>query len=180
MLNQKQNKELEQVLNFTPYGDLTDREKLIYSVAARNGYNLGMQHRKQIDRIEAVRFGREVITPNKKKENLNRSVKFTEVSFKQAEEIVAKTIAFYEVSMEDFVSIKRFVPVVMCRSVVINLIKELLNPPLQGITEFVGKRDHTTILHHLRMKHYKNHLWQDGKRIWEDFEEIKGSLELHS
>jgi hypothetical protein len=39
VLNQKQNKELEQVLNFTPYADLTEREKCIYNVAARNGYN---------------------------------------------------------------------------------------------------------------------------------------------
>ena len=58
MLNTKQNKELDQILNFTPYSQLTEREKLIYSVAARNGYNLGLKHKKQLDRVEALSFNK--------------------------------------------------------------------------------------------------------------------------
>jgi hypothetical protein len=61
VLNQKQNEELQQVLNFTPYENLTTREKAIYLTAARNGYNLGMKHRKQIDRLESNSFSKEIV-----------------------------------------------------------------------------------------------------------------------
>jgi hypothetical protein len=40
MLNQKQSKELEQVLNFTPYGDLTEREKSIYTCSCKEWLQL--------------------------------------------------------------------------------------------------------------------------------------------
>jgi chromosomal replication initiation ATPase DnaA len=67
-------------------------------------------------------------------------------------------------------------PIVQARSIAINIIKEVLNISLNSISMFIGKRDHTTMIHHIRMKHNKKHIWQDGKRIWEDYEEIKRSL----
>lgn len=174
MLNIKQNKELDQTLNFTPYGDLTEREKVIYSVAARNGYNLGLKHKKQLDRVEALSFNKEVVRV--KYVNKNFSKKITSSTKKIAEDIVNKTLDRYDVSLEDFVSIKRLTPIVQARSIVINLIKEVLNISLNSISMFVGKRDHSTMIHHIRMKHNKEHLWQEGKRIWNDYREIKESL----
>ena len=174
MLNTKQNKELDQVLNFTPYGHLTEREKIIYSVAARNGYNLGLKHKKQLDRVEALSFNKEVVKV--KYINKNFSSKITNETKKIAEDIINKTLDMYNVSLEDFISIKRIHPIVQARSVSINLIKEILNISLNSISMFIGKRDHSTMIHHIRMKHNKEHLWQEGKRIWEDYDKIKYSL----
>tara|TARA_R110000868_G_scaffold219841_1_gene470914 strand:+ start:80 stop:604 length:525 start_codon:yes stop_codon:yes gene_type:complete len=174
MLNTKQNKELDQILNFTPYSQLTEREKLIYSVAARNGYNLGLKHKKQLDRVEALSFNKEVVKV--KYINKNFSSKITNETKKIAEDIINKTLDMYNVSLEDFISIKRIHPIVQARSVSINLIKEILNISLNSISMFIGKRDHSTMIHHIRMKHNKEHLWQEGKRIWEDYDKIKDSL----
>jgi chromosomal replication initiation ATPase DnaA len=174
MLNTKQNTELNQVLNFTPYGQLTEREKIIYSVAARNGYNLGLKHKKQLDRVEALSFNKEVVKV--KYINKNFSSKISESSKIIADDIVSKSIDMYDVSLEDFISIKRLHPIVQARSVAINLIKEVLNLSLNNVSMFIGKRDHTTMIHHIRMKHNKEHLWQEGKRIWEDYDKIKYSL----
>tara|TARA_R100001369_G_scaffold57555_1_gene84406 strand:- start:545 stop:1069 length:525 start_codon:yes stop_codon:yes gene_type:complete len=174
MLNTKQNKELDQILNFTPYGHLTEREKIIYSVAARNGYNLGLKHKKQLDRVEALSFNKEVVKV--KYINKNFSSKITNETKKIAEDIINKTLDMYNVSLEDFISIKRIHPIVQARSVSINLIKEILNISLNSISMFIGKRDHSTMIHHIRMKHNKEHLWQEGKRIWEDYDKIKYSL----
>jgi len=174
MLNTKQNKELDQILNFTPYSQLTEREKLIYSVAARNGYNLGLKHKKQLDRVEALSFNKEVVKV--KYVNKNFSNKISESSKIIGDEIVSKALTMYNVSLEDFISIKRIHPIVQARSVAINLIKEVLNLSLNNVSMFIGKRDHTTMIHHIKMKHNKEHLWQIGKRTWEDYEKIKSSL----
>ena len=123
MLNTKQNKELDQILNFTPYSQLTEREKLIYSVAARNGYNLGLKHKKQLDRVEALSFNKEVVKV--KYVNKNFSNKISESSKIIGDEIVSKALTMYNVSLEDFISIKRIHPIVQARSVSINLIKEI-------------------------------------------------------
>ena len=173
-LNEKQNQELEQVLNFTPYGNLSEREKVIYSTAARNGYNLGRKHRKQLERIEALKFNKEIVKV--KYINKNFSEKVTDTSIKIGKDIVDKVCALYNISEEDFVSIKRLTSIVQARSIAINIIKEVLNISLNSVSMFVGQRDHTTIIHHIRMKHNKKHLWEEGKRIWEDYEQIKQSL----
>ena len=174
MLNTKQNTELEQVLNFTPYGDLSEREKLIYSAAARNGYNLGLKHKKQLDRVEAYSFNKEIVKV--KYIHKNYSTNCSESSKDIGKDIVDKVCALYEVSIEDFVSIKRLTPLVQARSIAINLIKEVLNISLNSVSMFIGKRDHTTMIHHIKMKHNKEHLWKIGKRTWEDYEKIKSSL----
>ena len=174
MLNQKQNKELEQVLNFTPYADLTEREKCIYNVAARNGYNLVLSHKRQLDRIQSKEFGKEIVKVKYVHKNFSKST--SPEALEIGNKIVDKVCTLYNVSKEDFVSIKRLTPIVQARSIAINIIKEVLNISLNSISMFIGKRDHTTMIHHIRMKHNKQHIWQDGKRIWEDYEEIKKSI----
>jgi len=174
MLKTKQETELNQVLNFTPYAELSDREKTIYSTAARNGYNLGLQHRKQLDRVEFTKFNKEVVRV--KYVHKNFSNKVSQSSKDIGDAIVDKVCSLYNVSKEDFVSIKRLTPIVQARSVAINLIKEILNLSLNSVSMFIGKRDHTTIIHHIRMKHEKKRFWEEGKRIWEDYNTIKESL----
>ena len=174
MLNEKQNQELQQVLNFTPYENLTAREKAIYTTAAMNGYKLGMKHKKQIERRDNTNFNKEIVKV--KYINKNFSNTTTESSITIGNDIVDKVCALYKISKEDFVSIKRLTPIVQARSIAINIIKEVLNISLNSVSMFVGQRDHTTMIHHIRMKHNKEHLWQEGKRIWEDYKEIKESL----
>jgi chromosomal replication initiation ATPase DnaA len=174
VLNQKQSKELEQVLNFTPYADLTDREKSIYTVAARNGYNLGLSHKRQLERLESNQFNKEIVKVKYVHKNFSKST--SAEALEMGNIIVDKVCSLYNVSKEDFISIKRLTPIVQARSIAINIIKEVLNISLNSISMFIGKRDHTTMIHHIRMKHNKKHIWQDGKRIWEDYEEIKRSL----
>lgn len=174
MLKATHDKELQQVLNFTPYGDLTEREKIIYTTAARNGYNLGIKHKKQIERQESATFNKEVVRV--KYINKNFCEKITDTGIVIGNDIVDKVCALYNVSKEDFVSIKRLTSVVQARSIAMNLIKEVLNVSYNSVSMFVGQRDHSTIIHHIRMKHKKEHLWEEGKRIWEDYEQIKQSL----
>ena len=174
MLNQKQNQELEQVLNFTPYQDLTPRERIIYTTAARNGYNLGIKHKKQIERQESTQFNKEVVRV--KYINKNFCEKMTDTGVVIGNDIVDKVCALYKVSKEDFISIKRLTSIVQARSIAMNLIKEVLNVSYNSVSMFVGQRDHSTIIHHIRMKHKKEHLWEEGKRIWEDYHTIKESL----
>ena len=174
MLNQKQNEELQQVLNFTPYENLTTREKAIYLTAARNGYNLGMKHRKQIDRLESNQFSKEIVRV--KYINKNHSNKITETGITIGNHIVDKVCDLYQVSKEDFISNKRLMSLVQARSIAINLIKEVLNISLNSVSMFIGERDHSTIVHHLKMKYEKKRFWQEGKRIWEDYNTIKESL----
>ena len=121
MLNQKQNKELEQVLNFTPYADLTEREKCIYNVAARNGYNLGLSHKRQLDRIQSKEFGKEIVKVKYVHKNFSKST--SPEALEIGNKIVDKVCTLYNVSKEDFVSIKRLTPIVQARSIAINIIK---------------------------------------------------------
>jgi chromosomal replication initiation ATPase DnaA len=75
-----------------------------------------------------------------------------------------------------FISNKRLMSLVQARSIAINLIKEVLNISLNSVSMFIGERDHSTIVHHLKMKYEKKRFWQEGKRIWEDYNAIKESL----
>lgn len=174
MLNPKQTKEVDQVLNFTPYGDLTEREKLIYSVAARNGYKLGLKHKKQMERAEAASFSKEVVKVKYIHKNFSKQV--TESTKEIGNDIVNKVCSIYNVSQEDLISIKRLTPIVQARTIIINLIKEVLNIPLNSVSMFVGRRDHSTIIYHIKMKHNKEHLWKEGAMVWDNYEKVKSEL----
>ena len=65
--------------------------------------------------------------------------------------ILLKTICqFYSVKAIDVKGKRRTKDLVLPRQVAMYLIKELTDFPLMGIGEFLGGRDHTTIIHGIR------------------------------
>lgn len=160
--------QLEQIkirLKNTPYVNLGYEDKLLYRVGFKIGYKIGLEHRKKEVREY---IGKENNIKKYKTIPLEKKLDYEKVK-----RLVESVRIYYKVSEQDFYSDRRFRDIVMARSICANIIREHYNYSTPNIAKMLQKKDHTTILHHLRMKHFKQNLWEDGKRIWQDYEEIK-------
>lgn len=62
-------------------------------------------------------------------------------------DIITEVCNHYDVSYKDIKSSKRNADISLARQISMYLIKEILNPSLKKIAEYVGRTDHTTIIH---------------------------------
>ncbi len=57
-----------------------------------------------------------------------------------------------------------------------DLLRDKYDMPFTKIGVILGNRDHTTMIHHVKMKINKEHFWQPGHIIWKRYEYVMDNV----
>ena len=100
------------------------------------------------------------------------------------EDILKAVCDHYNTTPTDIMSEKRQAELVRVRSVYINLCNELTCASQPAIGRMCGNRDHTTIIHHVRLKRNKTGCWnikkESGIELWSDFGKLEAKLKAEA
>lgn len=154
-------KELKVRMKTGMFNQPTQVDNIYFRAGFKTGYRLALQH---IGNYKAMQYAKE---KNIKIANVNPIVN----------EIINRTSQHFSIPQDQILSDKRDRNLVIARSVIINLLKELTPYSLSNIGEFLAGRDHTTIIHHVSCKAQKNGLWFPYFEIWNSFNKLKLELE---
>ena len=95
------------------------------------------------------------------------------------EAVVNKVCIYYEVNKQEVLGDRRFEFLVRTRSIIINLMIEVHSISLSHLARLLNM-DHTTIIHHRKMKALSSRFWSEDKTIHEEFKELKNQLLIKS
>ena len=140
-------KEIKLRYSFNSFSNLDERERKIYRTGFRTGYKLARQffrnnfRYKEIVTKQVVKYVtiNDVVVPENVKEMLA---------------IVANQLG---VNVNDITAKTRIQAAVIARSILINVLRDKYSMPFTKIGVILGNRDHTTMIHHVRMKMNKEH-----------------------
>ena len=155
-------KEIKLRYSFNSFANLDDRERKIYRTGFRTGYKLARQffrnnyRYKQTVVKEVVKYVtiNDVVVPENVKEILS---------------IVANQLG---VNVNDIIAKTRIQSAVIARSILINVLRDKYSMPFTKIGVILGNRDHTTMIHHVRMKMNKEHFWKPDHVIWNRYDYV--------
>ena len=155
-------KEIKLRYSFNSFSNLDERERKIYRTGFRTGYKLARQffrnnfRYKQIVTKQVVKYVtiNDVVVPENVKEMLA---------------IVANQL---NVNVNDITAKTRIQAAVIARSILINVLRDKYSMPFTKIGVILGNRDHTTMIHHVRMKMNKEHFWQPDHIIWNRYDYV--------
>ena len=159
-------KEIKLRYAYNSFADLNDRERKIYRTGFRTGYKLARQffrnnfRYKQIVTKQVVKYVtiNDVVVPENVKEMLA---------------IVANQL---NVNVNDITAKTRIQSAVIARSILINVLRDKYSMPFTKIGVILGNRDHTTMIHHVRMKMNKEHFWQPDHIIWNRYQYVMDTV----
>ena len=159
-------KEIKLRYSFNSFSNLDDRERKIYRTGFRTGYKLARQffrnnfRYKQIVTKQVVKYVtiNDVVVPENVKEMLA---------------IVANQL---NVNVNDITAKTRIQAAVIARSILINVLRDKYSMPFTKIGVILGNRDHTTMIHHVRMKMNKEHFWQPNHIIWNRYQYVMDTV----
>ena len=159
-------KEIKLRYSFNSFSNLDDRERKIYRTGFRTGYKLARQffrnnfRYKQIVTKQVVKYVtiNDVVVPENVKEMLA---------------IVANQLS---VNVNDITAKTRIQAAVIARSILINVLRDKYSMPFTKIGVILGNRDHTTMIHHVRMKMNKEHFWQPNHIIWNRYKYVMDNV----
>ena len=149
------------------YENLSDRERKLYRIGFKTGYKLAREYfktntvYKQNTVIkEVIRYVtiNDVVVPENVKEMLS---------------ILANQLG---VNVNDIIAKTRIQPAVIARSILINVLRDKYDMPFTKIGVLLGNRDHTTMIHHVRMKMKKEHFWQPNHIIWNRYKYVMDNV----
>ena len=149
------------------YENLSDRERKLYRIGFKTGYKLAREYfktnvvTKQNTVIkEVIRYVtiNDVVVPENVKEMLS---------------IVANQLG---VNVNDIIAKTRIQPAVIARSILINVLRDKYDMPFTKIGVLLGNRDHTTMIHHVRMKMNKKHFWKPDHIIWNRYKYVMDNV----
>ena len=99
-------------------------------------------------------------------------------------DILEAVCDYFEIGPDDIRSNRRHADLVKVRSVYINLAHELTHASQPAIGRACGNRDHTTIIHHVRLKRNKTGCWnikkESGLELWSDFGKLEAKLKAEA
>ncbi len=99
-------------------------------------------------------------------------------------DILEHVCDYFSVTPTDINSARRHAELVRVRSVYINLCHELTTASQPAIGRMCGNRDHTTVIHHIKLKRYKSNCWDirtnKGLELWSDFSELESKLKAEA
>ena len=155
-------KEIKLRYSFNSFSNLDDRERKIYRTGFRTGYKLARQffrnnfRYKQTVTKQVVKYVtiNDVVVPENVKEMLA---------------IVANQLG---VNVNDIIAKTRIQSAVIARSILINVLRDKYSMPFTKIGVILGNRDHTTMIHHVRMKMNKEHFWKPDHVIWNRYDYV--------
>ena len=159
-------KEIKLRYSFNSFSNLDERERKIYRTGFRTGYKLARQffrnnfRYKQIVTKQVVKYVtiNDVVVPENVKEMLA---------------IVANQL---NVNVNDITAKTRIQAAVIARSILINVLRDKYSMPFTKIGVILGNRDHTTMIHHVRMKMNKEHFWQPDHIIWNRYQYVMDTV----
>ena len=159
-------KEIKLRYTFNSFANLDERERKIYRTGFRTGYKLARQffrnnfRYKQIVTKQVVKYVtiNDVVVPENVKEMLA---------------IVANQL---NVNVNDITAKTRIQAAVIARSILINVLRDKYSMPFTKIGVILGNRDHTTMIHHVRMKMNKEHFWQPNHIIWNRYQYVMDTV----
>lgn len=159
-------KEIKLRYSFSSFANLTSAEKKIYRTGFRTGYKLARQffrtnyRYKQTIIKEVVKYVtiNDVVVPENVKEILT---------------IVANQLG---VNVNDITAKTRIQQAVIARSILINVLRDKYDMPFTKIGVLLGNRDHTTMIHHVRMKINKEHFWKPENVIWNRYQYVMDNV----
>ena len=159
-------KQIKLRYTYNSFANLDAREKKIYRTGFRTGYKLAKGYfkhnirHKQIVIKEVIKYVtiNDVVVPDNVREILT---------------IVANQLG---VNVNDITAKTRIQAAVIARSILINVLRDKYDMPFTKIGVILGNRDHTTMIHHVRMKINKQHFWQPGHIIWKRYEYIMDNI----
>lgn len=143
-------------------------DNFMFRIGFKTGYRLANEHikRKKV-------FIKEK-SPNVVKKTRDKNI--YHVDPKILNEITSCICKHYHVAFKDVCSAKRYTSLSIARSVCINILREKLNLSMPKIGRIVGNKDHTSVLYHLKSKHFKTNLWELSNKIWDDYSIIQSNL----
>ena len=159
-------KEIKLRYSFNSFSNLDERERKIYRTGFRTGYKLARQffrnnfRYKQIVTKQVVKYVtiNDVVVPENVKEMLA---------------IVANQLG---VNVNDITAKTRIQAAVIARSILINVLRDKYSMPFTKIGVILGNRDHTTMIHHVRMKMNKEHFWKPDHIIWNRYQYVMDTV----
>lgn len=152
--------------SFNSFSNLSQRERLIYRAGFRTGYKLAKQFFKS-----NIRHKQTVIKEVIKYVTINDVV--VPVNVKHALTIIANQLS---IDVNEILTKTRIQPAVIARSILINVLRDKYSMPFTKIGVLLGNRDHTTMIHHVRMKMKKEHFWQPNHIIWNRYKYVMDNV----
>lgn len=159
-------KEIKLRYLFNSFSNLDEREKKIYRTGFKTGYKLAREFFRNNFRYkntvikEVVKYVtiNDVVVPENVKEILS---------------IVANQLG---VNVNDIIAKTRIQQAVIARSILINVLRDKYDMPFTKIGVILGNRDHTTMIHHVKMKFNKEHFWKPENVIWNRYKYVMDNV----
>ena len=167
MMNIKQLKEqikLRYTINV--YENLTDRERKLYRLGFKTGYKLAKEFFKK-----NITYKQTVVKEVIKYVTINDVV--VPINVKEALTIIANQL---NINVNEITARTRIQSAVIARSILINVLRDKYAMPFTKIGVLLGNRDHTTMIHHVRMKINKEHFWKPNHIIWNRYQYVMDNV----
>jgi len=155
-------KEIKLRYTFNSFANLDARERKIYRTGFRTGYKLAREFFRN-----NFRYKNTVIKEVVKYVTINDVV--VPENVKEILAIVANQLS---VNVNDIIAKTRIQQAVIARSILINVLRDKYDMPFTKIGVILGNRDHTTMIHHVKMKFNKEHFWKPENVIWNRYKYV--------
>ena len=172
--------QLKQAMKAPMYSQLTTRELLLYKTGFKNGFRMSVQQNEEKIQNKLLRLKiREERFDEKKAGGSLTGIYIDKKKIHAStfEAVVNKVCIQYEVNKQEVLGDRRFQALVKARSIIINLMIELHKVSLSQLGRMFGM-DHSTIIHHRRMKFSQKRFWSNEKTIHEEFKVLKERLSI--
>ena len=165
--------QLKQAMKAPMYRELTGKELLIYKTGFKNGYRMSLQQNREKIENQLLRLRYRQERFEEKKNGLVTERK--KVYPQTLDAVVNKVCIKYEINKQEVLGERRFESLVRARSIIINLMVEVFGASSSHLGRML-KIDHSTVIHHRRLKELGRRFWTPEKTIHEEFKELKQEL----
>jgi len=159
-------KEIKLRYTFNSFANLDARERKIYRTGFRTGYKLAREYFKS-----NIRYKQTVVKEVIKYVTINDVV--VPENVKKMLSIVANQLG---IDVNEILTKTRVQSAVIARSILINVLRDKYSMPFTKIGVILGNKDHTTMMHHVKMKINKQHFWQPGHIIWSRYKYVMDNV----
>ena len=165
--------QLKQAMKAPMYRKLTERELLIYKTGFKNGFRMSLQQSRA--KIEGQLLRLKVRQERFEEKKSGLKTERNKIYPQTLDAVVNKICIKYEVQKQEVLGTRRFESLVRARSIIINLMIEVYSISLSQLGRML-KIDHSTVIHHRRLKAASQRFWKPEKTIHEEFKQLKEEL----
>ena len=155
-------KEIKLRYTFNSFANLDERERKIYRTGFRTGYKLAREYFKN-----SFKYKHTVVKEVVKYVTINDVV--VPENVKSMLSIIANQLG---IDVNEILTKTRVQSAVVARSILINVLRDKYAMPFTKIGAILGNKDHTTMMHHVKMKINKQHFWKPDHIIWNRYDYV--------